>query len=75
MAGNVYSPDQRSELVGSLGDDARDFRRDLIMLERVDKDAGRDRVIVGTVQQAKEGRARHATEHPAVPNLEMIANG
>jgi hypothetical protein len=39
------------------------------------KDAGRDRVIVGTVQHAKEGRARHATEHPAVPNLEMIANG
>ncbi|MGC2028869.1 MAG: diguanylate cyclase [Steroidobacteraceae bacterium] len=39
------------------------------------KDTGRDRVIVGTVQQANEGRTRHATEHPAVPNLEMIANG
>jgi 3-methyladenine DNA glycosylase/8-oxoguanine DNA glycosylase len=39
------------------------------------KDSGRDRVIVGTAQEAKEGRTRHATEHPAVPNLEMIANG
>ena len=39
------------------------------------KDAGRDRVVVGTAQQANEGKTRHATEHPAVPNLEMIANG
>jgi len=36
MAGSALSPAQRSELVESLADDAKDFRRDLMMLERLE---------------------------------------
>lgn len=36
MAGSALSADQRSQLAESLTDDAKDFRRDLMMLERVD---------------------------------------
>jgi predicted signal transduction protein with EAL and GGDEF domain len=38
------------------------------------KDAGRDRAIVGHSHPAQEGKGRHATEHPATPDLQMIAS-